>query len=359
MRIGQRFSQSNQNNRGKLSMAELELDPAHLQPEEAQSATQSEVESVNDSPVFSTSADLVNKPSPTTERAELINLETPILQRLQHNGPLLSPAESQISEYMLNYPRQVLRLPIDQLARTIGVSLGSLSNFCQTLGYSGFKEFKLDLAAELKSPFQLDYSSIGLGDSLEEIANKVVSANVDALLTTLKTLDKAELEKAIKAIGEAQRIDLYGFGISAVVALDAYHRFFSLGLRVNWLSDISLQAVSATLLRPGDVALAFSYAGETGVTINALQQARQNGACTIVITGNRHSPLARHGDIVLQVSPREPGAFRRGLHVSARTAMQGLVDVIYFGLLHSSKESLEKLRQAHQAVDDLRNQENS
>jgi len=288
------------------------------------------------------------------ERDELINLSNTILQRLRANLHLLSHAESQIGEYILVHPRQVLRLPIDQLAREIGVSLGTLSKFCQTLGYSGFKEFKLDLAAELKTPFQLDHSSIVTGDSLEEIANKAISANVDALLTTLKGLDKAALEKAIKAIQEAQRIDLYGFGISSVVALDAYHRFFNLGLRVNWLSDMSLQTASSILLSTGDVALAFSYAGETEVTVKALKQARQNGATTIVITANSYSPLAKQADIKLLVSPREPTAFRRNLHVSARTAMQGMVDIIYLGLLHSSEKSVEKLQQVSQAVDGLR-----
>lgn len=288
------------------------------------------------------------------ERDELVNLSNTILVRLRSNLHLLSPAESQIGEYILVHPRQVLRLPIDQLAREIGVSLGTLSKFCQTMGYSGFKEFKLDLAAELKSPFQLDHSSIVRGDSLEEIANKAISADVDALLATLKGLDKVALEKAIKTIQEAGRIDLFGFGISSVVALDAYHRFFNLGLRVNWLSDISLQTASSILLAPGDVALAFSYAGETEVTVKALKQARQNGATTIVMTANGYSPLAQQADIKLLVSPREPTTFRRNMHLSARTAMQGMVDIIYLGLLHSSEKSLEKLQQVSQAVDGLR-----
>jgi DNA-binding MurR/RpiR family transcriptional regulator len=301
-----------------------------------------------------TDTKIIRGKEPEDVRNDLTNLEISLLKRLQQNLSQLSPAETQIGEYILEHPRQILRLPIDQLARNIGISLGTLSKFCQTIGYSGFKELKLDLAAELKSHFQLDNSSIVLGDNLEEVANKAISANVEALLATLQGLDINEVARVIKALQEAQRIDLFGFGLSSVVALEAYHRFFRLGLRVNWLSDIALQAASSMLLTNGDVAMAFSYAGETGVTIDALRAARKNGATTIVITGNRFSPLAKNGDIVLEVAAREPTAFRRNLHISSRTAMQGLVDVIYLGLIQDSEQTRTSLKQTTAAVDNLR-----
>lgn len=90
--------------------------------------------------------------SPGEDRADLANHATSLLQRLRRNQKLLSPAETQVSDFILRQPQHTLALTIDNLAREMGVSLGTLSNFCQTLGYKGFKEFKLDLAAELKTP---------------------------------------------------------------------------------------------------------------------------------------------------------------------------------------------------------------
>lgn len=297
------------------------------------------------------------RPGPAGEdRAELANLATGMLQRLRRNQKLLSPAETQIGEYILRQPQQTLSLTIDNLAREIGVSLGTLSNFCQTLGYKGFKEFKLDLATELKTPFQLDHSVIEPGDSLEEIANKTTSANVDALLTTLKNLEKAELEKAVKAIREGKRIAIYGFGVSSVVGFDAYNRFLSMGLWANWVPDIAHMAASSALLKKGDVALAFTYTGENNLIVNCLKLARQNGATTIVITGNRHSPVAQEADLKLLVFPREPTAFLSNLYVSSRTAMQGMLDMLYLGILFSSNQTLEKLDEVSTAIGDLSTQ---
>ncbi|GAC1368461.1 MAG: MurR/RpiR family transcriptional regulator [Ktedonobacteraceae bacterium] len=278
-----------------------------------------------------------------------------LLDRLRQNLPLFSPAERQIGAYVLEHPRQVLRLPTDQLAKEIGVSQGTLSNFSQALGYSGFKAFRLDLAAEVNSPLRLNHAAIARGDTLQEIANKAISANIDALLTTLRSLDLSSMEKAIDAIQQARRIDLYAIGISASVALDAYNRLLGLGLAVNWLPDIANQIASAALLTSQDVALAFSYAGETRATVKAFSLAHQQGATTIAITGNPHSPLARYADIKLVVTPREPTTFQRNLRISARISMLGLVDIMYLSLLNSLDDAalakVESILQLYSRVD--------
>jgi len=158
-----------------------------------------------------------------------------LLHHLRQNLLLFSPAERQIGEYVMAHPRQVLRLPTDQLAREIGVSQGTLSNFSQALGYSGFKAFRLDLAAEVNAPLHLKQAAIARGDTLQDIANKAISADIDALLTTLRSLNMHDVEQTIEAIQQARRIDLYAMGISSSVALDAFNRLLNLGLSVSWL----------------------------------------------------------------------------------------------------------------------------
>src|SRR5216684_5952253 len=278
------------------------------------------------------------------EKEELGQPARSLLHYLRQDLLLLSPAERQIGEYVLEHPRQVLRLPTDQLAKEIGVSQGTLSNFSQALGYSGFKAFRLDLAAEVNAPLHLDHAAIARGDTLQDIANKAISADIDALLTTLRSVDMGDVEKTIEAIQQARHIDLYAMGISSSVALDAFNRFLNLGLSVSWLPDIANQLASASLLSSRDVAIAFSYAGETRATVKALGLAHQQGATTIAITGNPRSSLARFADIKLVVTPREPTAFRRNLRISARIAMLGLVDIIYLGLFNTLDEAaLDKM----------------
>lgn len=288
------------------------------------------------------SEDQDNPESATTEGAEAEELGSParsLLHRLRETLPQLSATERQIGEFVLEHPRRALRLPMDQLAKEIEVSQGTLSNFSQALGYAGFKAFRLDLAAEVNSPLKLDYSVIDRGDNLQEIANKTVSADIDALLTTLKSLDMGEVEKAIEAIRQARRVELYGAGVSSAVALDTFSRFKGLDLTVSWLPDISHQVASAVLLTGQDVAIAFSASGETRSIVEALSLAHQHGATTIAITGNPHAALARYADIRLVATPREPTRLSRNLRISARIAMLGIVDILYFGLINAMDDA--------------------
>lgn len=283
-----------------------------------------------------TESNLASEESPPLE---LGSPKRSLLSRLRLELPQLSPTERQIGEFVLEQPRLVLRLPMDQLAREIGVSQGTLSNFSQALGYNGFKAFRLDLAAEVNSPINLDHSAIVRGDSLQEVVNKTVSANIDAMLTTLKSLDVSEIEKSIEVIKNARRIELYGLGISSTPAHTAFNRFQSLGLTVNWLPDISHQITSALLMSSQDVAMAFSSSGETKEVIRALSVAHEQGATTIAVTGNPHSALIRYADIRLVVTPREPTTFVRNLRISSALAMHCIMDIIYLGIINSFEDS--------------------
>ena len=184
-----------------------------------------EVSSSNESPIPNGKRE--NKLA--SEQIAVGNPAINLMHRLRQELQLLSPAERQIGRFILEQPFEALKLPLDQLARQIGVSQGTVINFCQALGYSGFKDFRLKLAAELNSPVQLLHSAIAPDDDLNQIANKVISANIDGLLTTLKELNMLEVEQAIQALSKARKIDLYGFGVSSAVALDAFSRFFAFG----------------------------------------------------------------------------------------------------------------------------------
>src|SRR5260370_33262820 len=136
------------------------------------------------------------------ESEELGQLGPGPLHHLRQNLSAFSPAERQIGAYVLEHPRQVLRLPTDQLAREIGVSQGTLSNFSQALGYSGFKAFRLALAAPVNAPLHLYHAAIARGDTLLDIANKPISAAIDSLLPTLPTPRPGYMGPTVAALSQ-------------------------------------------------------------------------------------------------------------------------------------------------------------
>ena len=78
----------------------------------------------------------------------------------------------------------------------------------------------------------------------------------------------------------------------SIVAQDAQHKFFRLGVTANAVSDGHVQVMSATMLQPGDCAVVISNSGRSRDLLDVADIARRKGATLIAITASG-SPLAR------------------------------------------------------------------
>jgi RpiR family transcriptional regulator, carbohydrate utilization regulator len=141
----------------------------------------------------------------------------------------------------------------------------------------------------------------------------VIDNTVSALLRYRNDAAGHAFERAIAALTEAgrsgQRIEFYGVGNSGIVAQDAQHKFFRLGVNAVAISDAHVQVMSATMLKPGDVAVVISNSGRSRDLLDTAEIARRKGATLIVITASG-SPLAQMaqsatGQILLAVDHPE------------------------------------------------------
>ena len=134
-----------------------------------------------------------------------------------------------------------------------------------------------------------------MDDKTGDVLVKVVDNAVAAFLQYRNAASTLALERAAQAIAATwqtgKRIEFYGVGNSGIVAQDAQHKFFRLGVTSIATSDGHMQVMSATLLGPGDCAVIISNSGRTRDLMDAADIARKNGATTIAITASG-SPLA-------------------------------------------------------------------
>jgi DNA-binding MurR/RpiR family transcriptional regulator len=175
------------------------------------------------------------------------------------------------------------------------------------------------------------YQDIVAGQSLDHIVSAITANNVRSVLDTAKLLDYGQLRGAIDALHHAKRIDLYGVATSGVVAKDFYQKLIRIGKAVAVFSDPHMQQTSAASLGPGDVAIGFSYSGETPETIEAMISAAEQGATTISITKYDANSLAAIAEISLFISSAEAG-MRRG-DMASRMAQLHQVDILFVGLV--------------------------
>ena len=225
-----------------------------------------------------------------------------MLERIKASLPSLAPAEQRVGKLVLADPRAFANLPVTELADRAHVSKPTVVRFCRSMGYDGLSDFKLKLAGSVSEGVPFIHRSVDADDKTSDVAVKVIDNTVAAFLKYRNDASSFALEHAAQALADThktgRRIEFYGVGNSGIVAQDAQHKFFRLGLNTIAYSDGHMQVMSASMLQPGDCAVIISNSGRTRDLMDACDIAKKRGATTIVITASG-SPLASSGHIHL------------------------------------------------------------
>ena len=243
---------------------------------------------------------------------------TDLRERIRAARPSLSPAERQVADWVLRQAGTVLSLPVAAIAREAGVSQPTVIRFCRSMGCHGLSDFKLRLAqgnvARDAAPARMASPS----------GTRVLQNAIDALATLQDRFDPRTLDAAVALVDSAHRIDLYGFGSSGVVALDAQTKFFRYGIPANAYSDPYLVSMSLNVLQAGDVVIAISKSGALPELQTAVERVRELGVRVIAVTAPG-SPLAALADVVLPADVDDAVADRsmvaRLLHLALLDAL--------------------------------------
>jgi DNA-binding MurR/RpiR family transcriptional regulator len=270
------------------------------------------------------------------------------LRALRAKSDELRAAERRVADSVLAAPDKVIYQSISELAENAGTSEPTVIRFCRALGLKGYHDLKIRLAQDLVPEVKTIHEDVGPGDDAATLSRKVLNANALAIQDSLDTLEPTEVERAIRLLARASRIEFIGFGGSAPVAMDAYHKFFRIGIPCGWQDDPHMQAMSAALMTARCVVVAISHSGSTKDIVETLEIAKGSGAASIAIVSRRKSPVASLADIVLCVHSRETGF--KPEPMSSRIAHLSVIDVLSVGVaLRKSRAfvaSVQKTRKA-------------
>lgn len=268
--------------------------------------------------------------------------------RIQGTYASLRTAEQRVADFILKNAEDLIYLTVTELAERTQTSESTVVRLCQKIGYKGYQEFKIMLARDLVGPTETVYEQIDATDGLSALKAKVFQANAQALKDTMEVLSDDELERAVSALAAARRVEIYGIGGSAPLALDAYHKFMKLGICAVWLNDSDLMAMSSALLEAGDVALGISHTGASRDVCDAMENAQSVGATTICITHRATSPITKVAHVKLFTAAKET-AFGSDA-MSSRIAQLSIIDVLYAGIANKDYDkSLTRIQKTRKA----------
>lgn len=270
-----------------------------------------------------------------------------LYDRINRNYNNMRPSEKKVADVLYEKFENAENVrmdsfTIDQLAMAAGVSQPTVIRFANSIGYSGFKEFKAMFVEEL-SRKRMDDSTgikkisfdIDVNDSIEDIPLKVIKANIRQLECTLKSVMTDSLKRIAEAVIEAEQIVILGVENSSAVADDLAVKLAYTGFNVVFNQDSHKQIVAAANMKEGDLAIAVSFSGNTRSVVEALYTAKKSGAKTVAITNDSSSAVNRYADIRLY-SGNERYLYSAG--IVSRCSQLAIIDMIYTAVMLSDME---------------------
>lgn len=267
--------------------------------------------------------------------------------------PFLTPLEARVVETITGRSDLDLTTALRQVAEDAGVSDAMVVKIAKKLGFNGFRDFREALVVYRKTDAASLHSEISSDDSSADIIRKVFQTSMQALEETMSIIDVAAFDRAADLLHSAGQRDFYGVGGSAQIARDVAHKFLRIGLRAGVQDDPHMMLMSAALLGPQDVAVAFSHSGTTSNVIEAARLARAQGARVIAITNYATAPLSELADIALCSTAQ--GSPLLGENAAARIAQLNIMDAIFVAVAQRDLDQAEaQLARTRQAVETKR-----
>ncbi|MEG0841908.1 MAG: MurR/RpiR family transcriptional regulator [Erysipelotrichaceae bacterium] len=258
----------------------------------------------------------------------------------------LSKKEATIADYILNNPKLVSRMTINEISSNLGLADSTIFQFTRKLGYKGFREFRNDLLTEEFDPEISVHENIKKDDNSLSMAQKVFDSSIQSLQDTKNLLSNEKLQIAANMITKATKVSFFGVGGSNVVAYDAYHKFLRSPIRCQHGIDFHIQLMQASLLDENDCAIITTHTGLTKETLKIAKTVKKNKAGLIVITSYPLSDMAKIADIVFVSVSEETGY--RSESLSSRISQLAIIDslftIIMFKLENKAVDSLHKIR---------------
>lgn len=252
-----------------------------------------------------------------------------MLREIEIAAKNMTRAEQKVARVVLASPYRILRKSIGLLAGEAGVSEPTVIRFCRAFNCKGFQDFKLQLAQDLATGAHFSETRLSIDETAPDLITKVIDSGIASLIKVRDSLPPDAVQSAVELLAAADRIEFYGLGGSGIVAQDAQHKFFRLGVPVVAYSDPTVHAVSASLLGPGCVIVAISQSGATQDIIASAELGLAAGAKVIAITA-ADSALAGLATVCLPMNSLEDEDFYAP--IKSRMAHLAIIDVLAVGV---------------------------
>jgi DNA-binding MurR/RpiR family transcriptional regulator len=252
-----------------------------------------------------------------------------------------SRSQKDVAQYIVDHLDEVAFQTAEELARRASTSSSTVVRFSQALGFEGFPELQGQAREEYRRRVANGTAAGAAGGRVSaplfsldqnefETALAADHVNVEE---TARKISRSEVESAIDAIVDAERLLVIGTDQMAFFASYLRHLLMLLDLQADIVASPSQEALSR-LGRIDDsmLVIGLSAGRPHPLVVRAMKLARHRKAGTIAITDATLSEVAKLAQIRLYYSSNSPA------YVRSHTALLSMIQALAYGVYSRDAE---------------------
>lgn len=222
--------------------------------------------------------------------------------------------QRKLAEFFVENQEEAVFLTIDEIAEKTGISKATIARFAQTLGFSGFHDFKTALQDEIRRRLvpsrKIESTLDQLGDE-GSILHALIETQVQYLRHALMTVSESDLILCGKWIADASQVFVFGEGSSATPAAQLTFWLNRLGFSVHHISQTGRRFFDRLVgMTEADAVIAFAFRRQSAEASILFDWAARRKAHSVLITDAPHTPMAASADKLLVVQRGSTAGFR-------------------------------------------------
>ena len=268
-----------------------------------------------------------------------------ILDKISDTFHELTPIQRKVAQYVYHNINEAFLLNSFQIAKTANVSEATVTRFLTNLGFSGFSEFKREIARQVLESFSTTQRLAESAEDLKARGNvfsEILQGDIENIQTLTATISDQLFEQAVNELCSARSI--YVLGLRSSYAL-AFYLTFDLRFFLDrvilikpGIGDMPEQVLGVT---KDDVLVVISFRRYTRESFNIAEKIKKRAGSVIALTNSELSPVAKLADVTLVASTKIP------TYIESYTAPMSLINALITAI------ALRKKDQAISALNKL------
>ena len=259
-----------------------------------------------------------------TKSPQLKSLSDYIQERFDE----FSRSQKDVARYIVDHLDEAAFLTAEELARRASTSSSTVVRFSQALGFEGYPELQQAAIEEYRTTIAVGAAGGALFSFDHSELEGSLGADYSNLEETARKLSTEQVNAAVAALAEAQRIVIVGVDQMAFFASYLRHTLSLLDIRAEIVASTggeSLQRLGR--IDESTLVITLSAGRAHPLLLRAMKLALHRGARTLAISDATMSEVGEHAELTLYFSSNSP-SFTRS-HTALMALVQGLAHGLY------------------------------